>query len=71
MIHTVVVTSESARANQMPSIPNALGSRIKLGMRKIMPRNKAKTVAGRLRSIARRISEQKLLKTAHYQTLSI
>ena len=45
-ITTAVRISDRGRASQMPTAPNALGSRIKLGIRNMNPRSMAKHVAG-------------------------
>ena len=40
----IVKASESGIANQIPDTPKNFGNRIKLGIRKTKPRNKAKIV---------------------------
>ena len=47
----IVKASESGIANQIPDTPKNFGNKIKLGIRKTKPRNKAKIVAGFILSI--------------------
>ena len=42
----IVKASESGIANQIRDTPKNFGNKIKLGIRKTKPRNKAKIVAG-------------------------
>ena len=49
-ITTVVSISDRQRASQMPFVPMAWGKRMKEGIKKTNPRNKASTVAGFTRS---------------------